>query len=107
MVVCVHACASVYLHAYAGIGVSHPCTHVCGERAGMSVCMNTRVSAQALRTSVCLVGSGKHSLGASSSSFGNLPRPYGSQAGEEKLLLGRTDFVAWLHMHVSTWVCFN
>lgn len=34
-------------------------------------------------------------------------RPYGSQAGEEKLPLGRADSVARLRARVSTWVCFN
>ena len=37
---------------------------------------------------VCPVGRYKRNLGANNSSFGNLPSPCGSQAGDKELQLG-------------------
>lgn len=98
---CVHAC----VHRYMCVVYLH--THLCG--AAMNVCVYEHVCTCTCLACkcVCPVGSYKQSLGANNSSFGNLPCLCGSRAGEEKLLLGRADFVAWLHVRVSTWVCFN
>lgn len=58
---------------------------------------------------VCVWGKGLRGqhFGANNINFGNVPGLHSSEAGEGELLFGRSDFVAWLHVHVSTWVCFN
>lgn len=83
--------------------------HTCVWSKNECVCVHGHTCACAglVYKPVCPVGLYKRKPGTNNSSFGNLPCRCGSQAGEKKLQLGRADFVAWLHVRVSTWVCFN
>lgn len=91
---CAQARVSPCVHMCTGVCASRTCTHVWAEHACMPVCE-------------CAVGPCEQSLGTSNGSSAHLPCLCASRAADGKLLSGRADFVAWLHMRVSTWVCFN
>lgn len=96
----------------------HVCRYVCVTPAHMFVqSMRECVCVHALHLHVracilvykcvCMVGAYVPNFGANNKSSGSFRGLCGSQAGGEALLSGRADFVAWLHVRVSTWVCFN
>lgn len=87
-------CEQVHVHVQTFVQSVHECVYKQAHTCLVCKCM-------------CTMGSYMQSFGANNNGFGNLSCLYGFQAGGEKRLLGKADFVAWLHVHVSSWVCFN
>lgn len=90
-------CVSVCMHVSMGICVTHLHTDLCGTLVYVYVCMNTCVHCRIARAYPW----------CQEQQLWKPPLPVWIPGRRREAAVGRADFVAWLHVRVSTWVCFN